>query len=254
DYQLFFEVDAQHRGLAKISTKGGDISYAFSPDQSDKLFEIGKSQVGTDQVNLSHSSDTFFRFLSEGIWHIWIGFDHMLFLISLLLPAVLLRYRKNWIGIKNFSSALSEVIKVVTAFTVAHSLTLSLVMFEQISLPVMFVESIIAFSVIVVALNNLYPLLSQKRWLLGLFFGLIHGFGFANVLSELELGSNALFMTMLGFNIGVEIGQLAIVLVFMPVAYLLRNGWFYQNVFFKFGSVSIAGMGCIWFVQRTLVS
>jgi len=114
------------------------------------------------------------------------------------------------------------------------------------------VESIIAFSVFVAAMNNLYPVISQKRWIVGFLFGLIHGFGFANVLSELELNSSALFTTLLGFNVGVELGQLAIVAVFMPIAYLLRNGWLYQKIIFKLGSVSIASIGLIWLFQRAL--
>lgn len=242
DYQLFFEVDAQHRGLTKISSNNSDISFAFSSDTNKKTFHLNKN----------YTSDTFFRFVAEGIWHIWIGYDHLFFLLSLLLPAVLIRYQKDWHGIENFSKALLDVIKIVTAFTLAHSITLSMVMLSKISLPVMLVESIIAFSVLVAALNNLYPLVSHKRWLLGFIFGLIHGFGFANVLVELQLSQYSLFASLLGFNIGVELGQLAIVLIFMPVAYFLRNGWLYQNIIYKLGSASIASLGFIWMVERSL--
>lgn len=241
-YELFFDVDVQHRGLLKLVSNGVESSFAFSPEVSRKSFDFEKSYTG----------DSFFRFLSEGVWHIWIGFDHILFLLSLLLPAVLFQYQKKWQGIDSFPYALMEVIKIVTAFTIAHSLTLSLVMMGAISLPVMWVESVIAFSVIIAAANNLRPFVTKKRWILGFVFGLIHGFGFANVLSELELSNNTLFATLLGFNVGVELGQLAIVLVFMPIAYLLRNGWFYQNIVFKLGSVSIASLGFIWLIERTI--
>ena len=241
-YDMFFDVDTQHRGLLKLASGDKNISYAFSPKVSSKIFELKNN----------YTTDTFIHFFIEGVWHIWIGFDHILFLLSLLLPAVLLRYRKQWVGVEDFPKALIEVVKIVTAFTVAHSLTLSLVMLANISLPVMLVESIIAFSVFVAAMNNLYPVISQKRWIVGFLFGLIHGFGFANVLSELELNSSALFTTLLGFNVGVELGQLAIVAVFMPIAYLLRNGWLYQKIIFKLGSVSIASIGLIWLFQRAL--
>jgi len=241
-YDLFFNVDSQHRGLLKLESGEKNISFAFSPKISSQIFEVENS----------HVSDTFFRFVSEGIWHIWIGFDHILFLLSLLLPAVLIRNKKIWVGVEDFSKASLEVIKIVTAFTVAHSMTLSLVILGDISLPIMLVESIIAFSVVVAALNNLFPVISQKRWLMGFLFGLIHGFGFANVLTELELNSNTLFITLLGFNIGVELGQLAIVAIFMPVAYVLRNGWIYQNVIFRLGSVSIVSIGFIWFFERII--
>ena len=241
-YEMFFDIDAQHRGLLKIQAGKKNISFAFSPQVNSKTFEMRKN----------YGFDTFFRFLVEGVWHIWIGFDHILFLLSLLLPAVLLRYQEHWIGVENFPKASIEVIKIVTVFTIAHSLTLSLVMLGNISLPIMLVESIIAFSVVIAALNNLYPVISQKRWLIGFVFGLIHGFGFANVLTELELNANALFVTLLGFNIGVELGQLAIVALFMPVVYLLRNGWIYQNIIFKLGSLSIASIGLVWIIQRAL--
>jgi len=241
-YQLFFNVDTQHRGLVKLTSQETDISFSFSPDLKQKTFTLTEN----------YTKETFLHFVSEGIWHIWIGFDHILFLMSLLLPAVLLRYQKHWIGVDNFPLALLEITKIVTAFTVAHSLTLSFVMMGKISLPVMLVESIIAISVVIAALNNLFPIISRKRWLLGFIFGLIHGFGFANVLSELSLSGDSLFTTLLGFNIGVELGQLAIVFVFMPLAYLIRNAWLYQHVLFKFGSASIAGMGCIWVFERAL--
>jgi len=239
-YDLFFEVDAQHRGLLKLQSKGIDISFAFSPEVHHKSFTL----------NETHNIDTFFRFISEGIWHIWIGYDHILFLLSLLLPAVLIRHEKQWVGVENLPKASLDVVKIVTAFTIAHSLTLSLVILMGLSLPATLVESIIAFSVIVAALNNLYPLISHKRWLIGFIFGLIHGFGFANVLSDLELNSGTLFISLLGFNIGVELGQLVIVVLFLPLAYVLRNAWIYQNMLVKYGSLSIASIGFFWVIER----
>ena len=242
NYQLFFDIDTQHRGLMKIKSLENEISFSFSPEAMKKTFALSNS----------YTVDTFFRFLGEGVWHIWIGYDHVLFLLCLLLPAVLLRNENTWLGARNFTQSFKDVVVIVTAFTVAHSLTLMLVMIGGISLPVMLVESVIAFSVFVAALNNLYPVLFKRRWLMGFGFGLIHGFGFANVLTELDFGSDALFATILGFNIGVELGQLAIVAVFLPVAYLIRNGWFYRNVIFKLGSMSMASFGLIWFLERAL--
>lgn len=240
-YQLFFEVDTQHHGLLKITHADKDISFSFSQAIPDYSFLL----------NQSYSEKTFFHFINEGIWHIWVGYDHILFLLSLLLPAVLVHQQNRWVGISHFPETLKEVIKVVTAFTLAHSLTLSLVMMAALSLPVMLVEFAIAFSVLLAALNNLHPIISHKRWLLGFIFGLIHGFGFANVLSELELSQNSLLATLLGFNIGVELGQLVIVLAIMPIAYVLRNSWFYHTIILKLGSASIASMGLIWMVERT---
>lgn len=242
NYQLFFDVDSQHHGLLKLTHADQDISYSFSQTAAQQTFLL----------NQSHHAKSFFHFIGEGVWHIWIGYDHILFLLSLLLPAVL-RHKENFrVGISSFPEAFKEIVKVVTAFTLAHSITLSLVMTAALSLPVMLVESVIAFSVVLAALNNIYPIISHQRWILAFIFGLIHGFGFANVLSELELSQNSLLSTLLGFNIGVELGQLAIVMVVMPIAYLLRNSWFYHTVIFKLGSATIASMGLVWVAQRTL--
>jgi GNAT superfamily N-acetyltransferase len=127
----------------------------------------------------------FGQYLVEGIWHIWIGFDHILFLLSLLLPAVLVHEARRWRGVGRFREALVEVLWVVTAFTLAHSITLSLAALGLIELPSRLVESAIAASVVLAAANNLKPLVEHRRWMVAFGFGLIHGFGFASVLAEL---------------------------------------------------------------------
>ena len=155
----------------------------------------------------------------------------------------------------SFWGAFKEVLKVVTAFTLAHSITLSLAALGYISLPSRWVESVIAASIIVAAVSNLVrDNLDNKRWgkpwLLAFAFGLIHGFGFASVLADLGLPQNALVTALIGFNVGVELGQLAIVAVFLPLAYWLRATKFYQVGVFKWGSILIALMALYWLVQR----
>jgi hypothetical protein len=162
-----------------------------------------------------------------------------LFLIALLLPAVFRRDANEWISVERFSPAVMNVFKIVTAFTVAHSITLSLAALEVVTLPSQWVESAIAGSVILAATNNLYPWFKDKGWIIAFGFGLIHGFGFANVLGELGLSRSTLAVALVGFNIGVEIGQLAIVAVFLPMAFLFRQGWFYRVLIFKAGSVAV---------------
>ncbi len=190
------------------------------------------------------------RYIIEGIWHIWIGFDHILFLLSLLLPAVLVYEVKRWQGAPTFGLALRQVVGVVTAFTLAHSITLTLASLELMSLPSRWVESAIAASVVLAAANNLWPVVERRRWLLAFMFGLIHGFGFASVLTELGLPKDALVLSLLGFNLGVEIGQLAIVAAFLPVAYLLRNTRFYRRGIFKSGSIITAVVALFWLIER----
>ena len=119
-----------------------------------------------------------------------------------------------------------------------------------VTLPSRLVESVIAFSIIVTAFNNLFPLLKIPGWAIAFVFGLIHGFGFANVLLDLGLSSTVLGVSLFGFNVGVELGQLAIVAVFLPIAFLVRNSKFYEVVILKIGSIAIAIVAAIWMLER----
>ena len=121
---------------------------------------------------------------------------------------------------------------------------------KYVTLPTGFVEATIAFSIIVTAINNLFPIIKLPTWLIVFVFGLIHGFGFANVLVALGLSSVTLAISLFGFNVGVELGQLAIVLVFLPIAFILRDTKFYRWGIFFFGSILIAIIAAIWFAER----
>jgi hypothetical protein len=138
----------------------------------------------------------------------------------------------------------------VTSFTAAHSITLSLAALGLVSLPSRLVESAIALSVVLAAANNIWPVVAHKRWLVAFGFGLIHGFGFASVLAELGLPADALVLSLLGFNAGVEIGQMAIVAVFLPLAFLLRRTRFYLRGVFLVGSWLIMLVALVWLAER----
>jgi hypothetical protein len=240
DYNLLFDVDPTHRGLV-LFTDGQSVStHILSPGKS--TVELRSGEGG-----LWH---TFADFVAEGVWHIWIGFDHILFLLSLLLPAVLVRSNKQWQAVETFRPAFTTVLKIVTVFTVAHSITLWLAVMDYVTLPARLVESTIALSIVVTALNNLYPVLPFSGWVIAFVFGLVHGFGFANVLLDLGLSDVALAVSLLGFNVGVELGQIAIVLVFLPLAFLMRGTPFYRWVVFFLGSVVIAIIGILWAIER----
>ncbi len=189
-------------------------------------------------------------YVREGVWHIWVGFDHILFLLSLLLPSVFIAMGKGWQPADRFSSAFWDVFKVATSFTVAHSITLSLAALSVIQLPSRLVESAIALSVVLAALNNVWPLVHGRRWVVAFGFGLIHGFGFASVLTDLGLPQGALLVALVGFNLGVEAGQLAIIAAFLPLAFALRRTWVYRRLVFLVGSAAIAVVAGIWLVER----
>jgi hypothetical protein len=239
-YRLLFDLDALHRGLLHLGVDGGTQTAVFSPQRAEQRFAAGAAS------RLS----AFGQYLVEGIWHIWIGFDHILFLLALLLPAVLVHEARRWRGVARFREAAVEVLWVVTAFTVAHSITLSLAALGLIQLPSRLVESAIAASVVLAAANNLMPLVERRRWTVAFGFGLIHGFGFASVLAELGLPQQTLVLSLLGFNLGVEIGQLAIVAVFLPLAYALRATPFYRKGILIGGSLATLGIALVWFVER----
>jgi len=192
----------------------------------------------------------FLDYLSEGIRHIWIGGDHILFVVSLLLPAVLVFRNLEWKSAEHFRDSVWDVFKVVTSFTIAHSITLSLAALSVISLPSRLVESTIALSVVLAALNNLVPVVAERRWAVAFGFGLIHGFGFASVLTDLGLPQGSLLLALVGFNGGVELGQLAVVSAFLPVAYALRASWLYRRLVFAGGSAAIALVASIWLAER----
>jgi hypothetical protein len=240
EYSLLFDVDPTHRGLVLYTNDEVSSTHVLSPE--DPKLELRVGEHGLWQ--------SFVDYVREGVWHIWIGFDHILFLLSLLLPAVLVFHEKKWEPVRAFGPACNAVLKIVTVFTLAHSITLWLAVMEYVKLPGQIVEATIAFSIIVTAINNLYPILRIKGWVIAFAFGLIHGFGFANVLIDLGLSNSALAVSLFGFNVGVELGQMAIVLVFLPIAYLTKNTSFYQWIVLRGASVAIAIIAAIWMYER----
>lgn len=253
-YSLLFDVDPSHRGLVQW----------LAPGEKEALSVILGTESATQKLPFQAPSawQTLKQYVVEGAFHIWIGYDHILFLLSLLLPAVLI-FRKVDRQVdgtvtrvtqiqpaESLTGTLKEVLKVVTAFTLAHSITLSLAALGVVSLPSRWIESAIAASIVVAAVQNIRGVVDSKRWVMAFGFGLIHGFGFASVLTDLGLPQNALITALVGFNVGIEGGQLAIVAVFMPLAFWLRSTRFYQVAIFKWGSGLIVLLALYWFVQR----
>ena len=245
-YDLMFDQDNLHRALVKIDLPNFQSNAILSPDRSE--FTLTKASGSSLKV--------LERYLLEGVWHIWIGIDHVLFLLSLLILAFLEPSRKSviqWPAVQNVKTAVLDILAVVTAFTLAHSITLGLTIFKWLEPSADLIEPAIALSVVAGALNNLLGWAALRRWQLAFAFGLVHGFGFANVLVDLGLPSDQLAIALGGFNLGVELGQIAIVLVFLPLAWWLRNTLFYRWVVVVGGSLTIAILGIIWTLQRTVL-
>jgi hypothetical protein len=248
EYHLFASTDPTHRGILRVlsPTVPGAVSATavLGPDSSLRHFELLTPSV----------FETLRDFVTDGIWHIWLGFDHVLFLLSLLLPSVLARGGagavQRWFGVSTMRASALDVLKTVTAFTVAHSITLTLAVLDLVLLPSRLVESGIALTVILASANNLRPVLRERRWAAAFLFGLIHGFGFAAALKDLGLSSRTLAVSLFGFNLGVELGQLVIVAIFVPLAFLARDTHFYRIGVFRAGSAAVAVVASFWFVER----
>ena len=186
-------------------------------------------------VNLRHS---FQEFLTLGIVHIATGYDHMLFLLGLLMVG------------GSFKSAL----KIITAFTIAHSITLALATMNFINIPPKVIEPLIAVSIIYVGVENIIRRDMDQRWMLAFGFGLVHGCGFASALRDLGIGSDgtSIVIPLLSFNLGVEIAQMALAAVILPVIWKLRERPQFVQRLVPAGSCLIALAGTWWLLQRTL--
>ena len=181
------------------------------------------------------------RYIVSGVEHIWIGYDHIAFLIALLLWA-----RQLW-----------PVVKVVTAFTIAHSITLALAVLDIVSIPGNIVEPLIALSIVWVAAENFFSENVGRRWKVTFALGLVHGFGFAGVLRDFGLPPDALGLALASFNIGVEIGQVAIVAVAVPILLgvdRLMNVATRSRALVVSLSLVIAAMGLYWLADRTVLA
>ena len=176
-------------------------------------------------------------FVVLGVEHIFTGYDHLLFLLGLLLAAGPLR----------------RLFLTLTCFTLAHSVTLALAALSVVHLPTRLTESAIAASIVYVAIEDLAVKSPRRRWLVAFAFGLVHGFGFASALGDLHLGRGSLVPALFGFNAGVELGQVAIVVVAAPVLAAFRRSARFE----RFGVPALAGVaiafGAFWFVQRAFL-
>jgi hypothetical protein len=240
-YQVLSGIDPSHRGLLKLDSGQGVQTAVLRSDTPAELALARTSHLQAIR-----------EYFVTGVEHIWNGIDHLLFLVSLLLPAVLIRRDNRWEAVGSARPAFAGILKVVTAFTVAHSITLSLAAFDLVRLPSRLTESAIAASIVLAALNNIFPFVTDGRARIAFAFGLLHGFGFASVLADMGLPAGARATALIAFNFGIETGQLAVVAAVMPVVYALRRAAQYRQVVLPLGSAAVAVLAFVWFVQRAV--
>ncbi len=193
---------------------------------------------------------TFVAFVREGVGHILSGIDHLLFLVALLLPAVLERRDGRWQRRANLRHALAQVVWIATAFTFAHSITLALAAFNVVRIAPHIIEPLVALTVLAAALNNIRPIVTARLALLAFCFGLIHGFAFAEVLAPLALPRSELALALLGFNLGVECGQLLVVAATFTALALAVRWRGYSRWVLQGGSIAVALLACAWIAER----
>lgn len=248
EYHILFDSDPNQRGLLVIE----ENTIAGIVNNEEQVSLIFNPKQPKQDLDLSGSSwiKQFIIFIGQGIRHILIGIDHILFIIALILVSVVTRKEGEWQAASSFKPAFFNLVKIVTVFTIAHSITLGLAAFGIVQLTSRVVESVIAASVVAAALNNLVFIFKGRYWVILFCFGLFHGLGFASVLGQLIYSKQSLVVALFGFNIGVEIGQLAIVCLSFPVFYLLRNTIIYKPLFIRAGSITIGAIALLWFIER----
>ena len=225
---IFDVLGPDHHTLAKLEAPSGTQQFAFAPDSRQARFVVGDRGGGARATG---------SFLVLGIDHILSGYDHLLFLLGLLLPG----------------GGLLSLAKIITAFTIAHSVTLSLAVLQVVTLPDRLIEAVIALSIAFVAAENLFfdPSVS-RRWVVSFCFGLVHGFGFSSALRELGLPAHGLLLSLFGFNVGVEVGQGLVVAACLPLLLLLRRTrWESRAV--SSCSLAILLVGLVLFIERAFL-
>lgn len=244
-YSFFNQNDKLGRAFFKLQLGKEEISSVFDSSTQTQRFALGDTKRWS----------TIGLFTHEGAWHIWGGPDHLLFLLTLLLPGLMLLHRATGppeTDSNGTKTAALFALKVITAFTLAHSITLLASVLDVISLPSRWIESAIALSIMISAALNLQTRIQWSQWKLAFIFGLIHGMGFANGLRELGLSQTYFIETVLAFNVGVELGQIAaVVAVGIPIILLAKQVRTKQLVM-TYGSWGVLLISGIWLVQRLM--
>ena len=241
---LMFDLDPEHRALVDVVSGSAFHIAVLSPAHPGVTIEAG-----------SRLAATIAEFFSVGVEHILSGPDHLLFIALLLFPAMFRRVPgRGWIPVREFDPAFWETTRILSAFTVAHAITVTAATLGWVSIPSRVIEGAIALTIIATALDNIVPVLPGRRWVLAFGFGLIHGMGFAAALGPLSLPAWPLAVALFSFNAGVEAAQMLAAVVVLPIGFALRNVRLYPARFLPAAS-GLAGLVAIaWFAKRMLIA
>jgi HupE / UreJ protein len=264
DYDVILRQVASHKILVNIKEdwKQGIVSEDGSPSDGSPpdstLHQLGiialdvpSGKIPVFQVSLQQGSfwQGFKSMVELGINHISQGTDHLLFLLALLLPASLLVDKKRWAGFGGNRYSLIRLLKIVTAFTFGHSITLLIGALGWVHLPSQWIEITIAFSILISAIHAIRPIFAGREIYIASGFGLIHGLAFANSLMNLSLDMQQLALSILGFNLGIELMQLFIIIFTFPFLMMLSRSTYYA-IFRNIGAVLVGISAIAWMLER----
>jgi hypothetical protein len=238
-YSAIFAQDADHKLL--VNAELFEQKFAGVLDAQNQSYLI--------EPENNRSLSIVFTYIYQGISHIFMGTDHILFLCALLLTCVLHRENHQWQAKVKLKKILKDTGWIITAFTVAHSLTLTATAMDIIVPSSRWVEFGIALSVLLTALNNIWPLVLRLGWIT-FAFGLLHGMGFAGVLGELGIDKDQKLLSVIAFNLGVEFGQLMILAALLPVLLYVGKRRWYQTYGVQASSAVIAIIALQWCLER----
>ena len=244
-YRLLFEIDPTHRGLLTVVRDGSVMTDVMTPEHA---------SIGLD-MKAQSLADQALGFLTFGFDHILLGYDHLLFVAVLLVVAPLRRNagaegRRSWAPVAGLGGVVIETSKVLTGFTVAHATTLTLAVLGLINLPSRLVDPAVALTIMLAALDNIWPILPPLRWHVAFGFGLIHGLAFAGALGPMQLPLFRLALGLGGFNLGVELGQATLAALLVPIAFAMRYAPTYRRATMPLISLGSFALALLWFVDR----
>ena len=243
-YRLLFDIDPSHRGLLTVADRQQIRSEVLTPEHAEIAMDAGPTTLA-DQVT---------QFLRFGFDHILLGYDHLLFIAVLLITAALRRPEgSGWVAIDSLWRVLVETTKTLTAFTLAHAIVLTGAVLGTVSVPGRLVEPAVALTIMLAAFDNIRPILPRLRWQVAFLFGLIHGLSFASALGPMRLPPLNLAVALGSFNLGVEVGQISLALLLVPIVFAVRYESIYHCLVAPAVSLAAFSLAAIWLVDRVFV-
>lgn len=252
DYDVIMHQVINHAAFVSIRNDWETGHTGREPAQAGVIrWDLQDNVIYPLKINLAQGSwwKGFQNMVALGMQHIKEGTDHLLFLLVLLLPSMLLVNGNRWGRFGGTRYSITHLLKIVTAFTIGHSVTLLIGAMEILKLPARPVEILIAFSILVSAIHALRPIFPGKETYVAAGFGLIHGLAFASILANLHLSGGAMALSILGFNLGIEVMQLIVVAFIIPWLIMLSRTWFYRIV--RITGACFAGIAALaWIIER----